>query len=1107
MMNLRNVLYGLLIAMGLAGNYFKYPLFLEIEFLFGSIFAFLALQYFGKTRGMAAGVVIAGVTYFNWGHPYAVIIMALEVALVAAVVWRYKVSLVLADALYWLLVGMPLVYFFYHGVMEVPLGSTTITMTKQAVNGITNVLLARLIFMAMGLVTQKQKTSQREILYASLVFCVLMPMLLSIAMDSRSDFLKLENEIRTSLAQESHNTRQRLGSWIEDRSSTLRYLALRAKTGSAQQMQAAMDQARATDGHFVGIGWSGQALVTVAYSPLQNEAGRSNLGIDLSDRPFWPEIKRTLQPRLSELVVGKLGNPKPIVAMFHPVDLNGDFNGVVSGVLNLGHVNDYVLKSVESAAIFYTLLDKNGLVILTNRKDQQVMAPLVRAGGELTRLDAHVSQWSPDLPPVTPFYVRFKQSMYVSETPVGALTEWTLVLEKPMAPVQKALSETYTRRLTLVLVFLLMGTLIAELISRQMARASEQLRDLTLDLPAKLAAGQRIDWPASTLLETSSLIGNFQVMAESLQAQLLETEQLNDLLEHRVEERTQALAQLNADFVALLDNTTDFIYFKDEHRRWRFCSQPFAAVTGRASWRELVGQTSEEIFPLPISQVYSAEDDLIFETGQPILDKTDPFINARGESGWISVNKWPLFNTAGKVIGIFGISRDITQQKESEEKVKHLAFYDYLTQLPNRRLLIDRLQQTLSAVARSHRHGALLFLDLDNFKNLNDSLGHAMGDLLLQQVGQRLLACVREGDTVARIGGDEFVVMLEDLSAHADEAVTQARQVGEKVLSCLTQVYRLDGHDYHSTPSIGITLFAGDADTVEELLKRADMAMYQAKGVGKNSLRFFDPVMQLQVNAKALLEKDLRHGIAQQQLVLYYQAQVRGSGEACGAEVLVRWQHPVRGLVSPLEFIALAEETKLILPLGQWVLETACAQLRTWAQSPRTAHLTLAVNVSACQFHLPDFVEQVLDILGRSGASPHLLKLEITESLLLTEMETVIAKMSALKARGVQFSLDDFGTGYSSLAYLKRLPLDQLKIDRSFVNDICTDANDAAIAQAILGMGQALGLNVIAEGLETQAQHALLTQWGCTCFQGYYFGRPVPIDEFEASMRGCDRVF
>ncbi len=1101
-MNSRLALYLLLLAAGLAGNYFKYPLFLEIEFLFGSIFAFLALQFFGKTKGVLAGVVIAGVTYYNWGHPYAVLIMSAEVALVAWLTGRYRVSLVMADALFWLMVGMPLVYFFYHGVMEVPLGITTVTMTKQAVNGITNVLLARLIFMAIGLGKPKYKASLREILHSSLVFCVLMPMLLSIAIDSRSDFLKMENEIRAALTKESQSTRQRLGSWLEDRAATLRYLATLAAAPSPRPMQAVLEQARASDAHFVGVGLMSQTLVTTAYSPAQNELERLDIGVDFSDRPFVPEIKSTFQPMLSGVLPGRLGKPRPIVALLHPVLTQGQFNGVVSGVLDLKHMGDYVLKSLDSEAIFYTLVDKSGRVILTNRNDQEGGSPFVRAGGELTRLDAQVSQWTPTLPPGTPAYASFKQSMYVSEAPVGALTAWTLILEKPMAPVQKALSAIYTGRLTLILVFLLLGTLIAELISRQMARASEKLRDLTIDLPAKVAAGQHVDWPVSRMLEIDNLIGNFQAMAASLQAQFIQTQQLNDLLEHRVHERTQALAQLNSDFVALLDNTTDFIYFKDEHRRWRFCSQPFADIAGKVSWRELVGKTSLEVFPSLMGKAYEAEDDQIFETGQPVLDKIDPFINAQGLPGWVSANKWPLFSADGQVIGIVGISRDITPQQETEEKVRQLAFYDHLTQLPNRRLLIDRLHQSLLAHARSGRQGGLLFLDLDNFKDLNDSLGHYMGDLLLQQVAQRLVTCVREGDTVARLGGDEFVVMLDGLSEQLDEAATQTRLVGEKILACLSQVYDLDGHAYHSTPSIGATLFSPGLDTVNDLLKRADLAMYQAKGAGKSSLRFFDPEMQRVVSAKAVLEQDLRLGIAEQQMVLHYQAQVEGDGRLTGAEVLVRWQHPERGLVSPLEFIPLAEETKLIIPLGQWVLDTACKQLQVWAQHPGTAHLTLAVNVSPRQFHLPDFVPQVLDTLARTGANPQRLKLEITESLLLIDMAVVIEKMAALKTRGVSFSLDDFGTGYSSLAYLKRLPLDQLKIDRSFVGDICTNTQDAAIAQAIIGMGQAMGLRVIAEGLETAAQHASLTQMGCASFQGYHFGRPVPIEDFECAMRG-----
>ena len=453
----------------------------------------------------------------------------------------------------------------------------------------------------------------------------------------------------------------------------------------------------------------------------------------------------------------------------------------------------------------------------------------------------------------------------------------------------------------------------------------------------------------------------------------------------------------------------------------------------------------------------------------------------------------------GQVSNYIGTFSDISRNTEAEAEIHRLAFYDPLTQLPNRRLLLDRLQQALTATGRSGRQGALLFIDLDNFKVLNDTLGHDKGDLLLQQVAQRLGGSVREVDTVARLGGDEFVVMLEGLGAGPEKAGPQARMVGEKILAALNRPYLLGEHKHHSTPSIGITVFGEDHDTVDELLKRADFAMYQSKAAGRNTLRFFDPEMQAAVTARASLEAELRQGLQDGEFLLHYQPQVDGRGRLEGVEALVRWQHPLRGLVSPGEFIPLAEDSGLILPLGQWVLETACMQLVRWAAMADMAHLTVAVNVSARQFHHPDFVEQVLAMLDRTGADPVKLKLELTESLLLADVEEVIARMTVLKARGVGFSLDDFGTGYSSLGYLKRLPLDQLKIDQTFVRDVLTDPNDAAIAKAIITLGQSLGLAVIAEGVETEGQRGFLARHGCDAYQGFLFGRPVPAQSLDAA--------
>ena len=455
----------------------------------------------------------------------------------------------------------------------------------------------------------------------------------------------------------------------------------------------------------------------------------------------------------------------------------------------------------------------------------------------------------------------------------------------------------------------------------------------------------------------------------------------------------------------------------------------------------------------------------------------------------------------GIVTKYVGTFNDITKSKEAEEEIQNLAFYDTLTRLPNRRLLMDRLQQALASSMRSGREGALLFIDLDNFKTLNDTLGHYIGDLLLQQVSRRLESCIREGDTVARLGGDEFVVMLEDLSEKDLEAAAQTKSVGEKILAVLNHPYQLDTHEYRNSSSIGATLFNDYKQSKDDLLRQADIAMYQAKKAGRNTLRFFDPQMQDNINARAILEGELRKALENQQFDLYYQIQMDSSHRPLGAEALTRWLHPERGLVLPDQFIHLAEETGLILPIGQWVLETACAQIKAWEQNALTRNLILAVNVSAKQFHQTDFVDQVQAAVRRHAINPIQLKLELTESMLLEKVEDTIVTMNALKEIGVRFSLDDFGTGYSSLQYLKRLPLHQLKIDQSFVRELASDSSDRAIVRTIIAMAHSLNLDVIAEGVETEGQRHLLLGKGCTHFQGYLFGKPVPIEQFEELLK------
>lgn len=547
------------------------------------------------------------------------------------------------------------------------------------------------------------------------------------------------------------------------------------------------------------------------------------------------------------------------------------------------------------------------------------------------------------------------------------------------------------------------------------------------------------------------------------------------------------------DQASLLDKAHDAIIVRDLEHQVVFWNQ---------GAEKLYGWTSAEAQGKNVSDLLYLDPLIFTEATRKVLGEGEwqGEVNQHDRNGrplWVDAH-WSLVRDENGVPkSILAINTDVTQRKASEHEIYNLAFHDSLTGLPNRQLLHNRLAQALAACARNQETGGILFLDLDNFKSLNDTQGHDVGDKLLVQVAARLSSSVRECDTVARIGGDEFVIMLDGLVSLRAEAAAQAQAVAEKILSAFAQPFDLDGDECVSTPSIGVALFSDNQLTVDEILKRADLAMYQAKAAGRNTVRFYDPEMQAAVSLRVQMEKDLRHGLINHEFVLYYQAQVNAAGCLTGAEVLLRWQHPQHGMMPPLSFIPVAEDSGLILPIGRWILETACRQLARWASLPAKAGLTIAVNVSARQFRHPGFVAEVREILAQTGARPELLKLELTESQLVDNVEETIDKMQALRNLGVSFSLDDFGTGYSSMSYLKRLPLAQLKIDPSFVRDILNNQSDAAIARTVIALGQSLGLSVIAEGVEASTQRDLLHSLGCYHYQGYLFSKPLPIEQFD----------
>ena len=569
---------------------------------------------------------------------------------------------------------------------------------------------------------------------------------------------------------------------------------------------------------------------------------------------------------------------------------------------------------------------------------------------------------------------------------------------------------------------------------------------------------------------------------------------------------------------------TDANPLQTPQRQIVYVNEAFENITGYTR-KEVMGRSPSLLQGQGSQRSEINRINAAIRTSQPVHAE---LINYKkdGTLFWIELDIVPVNVVQGVAAHWVSAARDITRRKIAEEEIESLAFYDTLTQLPNRQMLMERLQHALNqsdsqtdsqfdSQSDSHSNNpsqsnanisanvfaALMFIDLDNFKLLNDTQGHATGDLLLRKVATRLGGCVRLSDTVARLGGDEFVVLLESLPADLVSATDYSRSVGQRILTALSETYDLAGYQHDSTCSVGVTVFGKQKQAVGDLLKQADLAMYQAKAAGRNAVCFFDPAMQAVATANATVTFDLRQSLRKNDFVLHYQPQVGRDQCMFGVEALMRWNHPERGLVCPNDFIPQAEENGLILPLGKWALVTACTQLARWAQRPETRHLSIAVNVSVRQFRHPEFVDLVMTCIKNAGINASMLRLELTESLFATGMEVTIAKMGMLKDAGVILAIDDFGIGYSALSYLKRLPLDQLKIDRLFVKDILTDPNDAAIARTIIGLAQSLGLGVVAEGVETEAQRALLARFGCESYQGHLFCAALSIDELESFMQ------
>ena len=577
----------------------------------------------------------------------------------------------------------------------------------------------------------------------------------------------------------------------------------------------------------------------------------------------------------------------------------------------------------------------------------------------------------------------------------------------------------------------------------------------------------------------------------------------NRVLHSRVADRTRKLS-------TALDS------LKDSEQRYRTLIDATSAVTWSSppsglnvvpqpQWMAFTGQTAEEMRGSGwVNALHPDDRTLVGKQWQEAVETHQPFSSeyrVRRHDGvwrWMKVYAVPVVNADGGLTEWFGMGLDISERKETEEKVQHMAYHDLLTGLPNRALFMDRLNQVLAVAGRTRRYGAIIFIDLDQFKKINDVYGHGFGDAVLKDVAVRISDFMRQGDTVARFGGDEFIILLPDLSTDQATAATLALKVAEKLRAALEEPSRMEGQAYSGTASIGITLFPGHAETAENLIRGADIAMYRAKERGRNAIVLFESDMQVAIAERFALEQEMREALNQNAMELFLQSKVDRTGKIIGAESLVRWRHPTRGLVLPTVFIPLAEETGFIVSIGEWVLRETCRLIAELSAQGRSLHIS--VNVSPRQFHQADFVSRVQGILAETGADPLYLTLEVTENLLVEGTADAVSRMLQLAELGIRFSIDDFGTGYSSLSYLKRLPLNEIKIDKSFVQDIPYDPNDVAIVETILSMAHHLGFIVVAEGVETEKQFQFLAEHDCEQFQGYFFHRPQPKQEWLSNL-------
>jgi len=792
-----------LIAAGLTGNYFKLPVFLNVDFLFGSIFAMLAMQYFGLRLGVLSAAIISGYTYILWNHPYAIIIMTSEVAVVGWLTARRRMWMVLADTLYWLIIGMPLVYLFYHVAMHLSFSNTYITITHQAINGIANALVARLIFTVFALRSRSSLMSYSEIVYNLLAFFVLCPALIMLAVGSRKDFSEADRTIRTSLIQDSQQMDLRLETWVKNRKSGILHLAEMAASRPPRQMQPFLELAKKSDVNFLRVGLLDREATFTAFYPQLDELGQTVIGKNIADRSYIPVLKQTLKPMLSEVIMGRIGTPKPRVFILVPVVIGGKYGGFALGTLRMEQIQEYLDNSLNRQALFYTLLDKNSNVIMTNRTDQTVMTPFVRGAGTLNRIDNGISQWVPELPQNTSAIERWTKSFYVAETAIGDLAEWKLILEQPVAPFQKTIYDNYAGKLILLFLILLLALALAEFLSRRFTVTLEKLRTLTYALPLRLAAdGEEIAWPESGIKEANHLINNFREMANTLTVQFKEVGQL---VEEMRESRQQVLD--------IIDFFPDATFVVDNQKKVIAWNRAMEKMTG-ISKAEMLGQ-GDHAYTIPfygerrqnlLDLLDVSDSDLELKYQDVLRENNILYGEAfcptlyEGKGAYVWATVAPLFDAQGERAGAIESIRDTTERRQTQDALK-LAYTEMETRVRARTAELQEANKALTVeiaerrkaeeqIARSLKEKEVLLKEIHHRVKNNMQVIFSLLNLQAKGIDDKT---VRAKFEESRNRVNSMALIHERLYRSADLAHIDFREYLKSLVNNIAATYRQEG--------------------------------------------------------------------------------------------------------------------------------------------------------------------------------------------------------------------------------------------------------------------------------------------------------------------------